>query len=620
MLRTRLPILTRYRALHTSTVVFDRPPTFSTPEPVPSPSPPPHSPTSPHEKETPLAPLPPTNLPVEDYASPLLHTASFFSQLFRYSVYGSVGIVTLALSTLVGVHLYVEHSALSIPTTEEDVEEWLEETSQGWSGKHLGHGGGTDPRLGVSARAAIRGAWISIHWNSGKAASPIAAQQGGSGASHFAVVGPRMIGQEQTRQTRGTPVADSGWLMAEQYLVFALDKAKERGITLEEPGDWERQVEKGGVDRAAVELEERLAGLRERIGGRLKLELAREGWERIYYALAQSPTTDVSTIKGKKLVEWEQRERVVASRKLGELGARIAELWGKETDEGKYEAERARDWFVKGLTPVLEGGGKAIVERVDQSPLATIEQEKKHVTPSSSFFSFWSRSHPPSSTRRISPSSSSSSNPELSHLVSLVSSTSSTSLPPSTSRAVLSTLVSLETFLARTSSDLSSAQEIQQTALSYAERLSSSTSTTTSTSPEHLLPPTTISQASKLLSSLYLTTRISALETHLTECRLASLQKASSKSSRALSSARQTSLSSFHSVREKVQSVLLTLPPTGTTETEEKEIKELVFCKQLVGVQEGAKKLLEEQSRRIRRDAEKVEKITKGLIEYLEKH
>jgi hypothetical protein len=67
----------------------------------------------------------------------------------------------------------------------------------------------------------------------------------------------------------------------------------------------------------------------------------------------------------------------------------------------------------------------------------------------------------------------------------------------------------------------------------------------------------------------------------------------------------------------------LTLPPTTTTTgtpTEEKESKELVFCKQLVGVQEGAKKLLEEQSRRIRRDAEKVEKITKGLIEYLEKH
>ncbi|GAA5900227.1 uncharacterized protein JCM6883_002779 [Sporobolomyces salmoneus] len=608
MLRTRIGGLTRVRTLHSGPRLLERAPTFTTPTPSPSPPQPPPRST---EQER-LAPLPPTNLPVEDYASPLLHTASFFSTLFRYSVYSSVGVVTLALTSLVGVHLYVEHSALALPKSGEvdDSEEWLEETGQGWSGKHLGNGGGTDPRLGLLARAAVRGAWISMNWASGSAASPLSASASHSvTTSKFAPVGPRMIGQEQSMASRGTPVADSGWLMAEQYLVFALRKAQERGISLLEPGDWERQIEKGGVDRAAVELEERLAGLRERIGGRIKLEQAREGWERIYLALAQSPTTDISTKQGKKLVEWEQREKILASRKLGELGARIAELWGKGTEEGKFESERAQDWFVRGLAPVLRndvGGGTAAL--VQPSP-----EEKKHVTPSSSFFGFWSRSHPPSTPDISSPSSPS--QPELSHLVSLVSSTSPTSLPPSTSRAVISTLVSLETFLARTASDLPSAQSVQQSALDFAQRLSTSTPASTGTPVEKMLPPTTISQASKLLTSLYLTTRIAALETHLAECTLASLQQQGRAKARTVQSGRETALNAFHLARENVESVLLTLPPPSTPDEDKKE---LLFSKNLVGVTGKVKELLEEQSKRIRRDAEKVEKIAQGLIKFLE--
>ena len=43
----------------------------------------------------------------------------------------------------------------------------------------------------------------------------------------------------------------------------------------------------------------------------------------------------------------------------------------------------------------------------------------------------------------------------------------------------------------------------------------------------------------------------------------------------------------------------------------------MVFAKQVVG-DKKVKAVLEEQSRRIRRDAEKVEKIAEGLIGYLE--
>lgn len=604
MLRIGLRRTLQLRFIHTSPRwLIDRPPTFTTPEQVVAPlaSPTPRTNSNDSQDASQLPPLPPTNLPVEDYASPLLHTASFFSQLFRYAVYGSVGIVTLAVGSMISLHLYIEHVQLAAPpalSPQQDPDEWSLE-QEGWSGFHTGRGG-TDPRLGLLARAAVRGAWISQNWGGGKAVSPLTAHQPTFGVT------PRMIGQDRLQESKGTMVGDSGWLMAEQYLVYAMRKAEERGISLLESRDWERQIEVGGVDRAAVELEERLAGLRERIGGRIKLELARDGWERIYLALVTSPTTDRSTTEKNKLVEWEERERVTASRKLGELGARIAELWGKDSEEGRHEIQRAQQWFVAGLTPVLAGARSSAASPLQQ--LAT-PQTEKHVSPSSSFFSFWSRSHPPTtttpSTSDVPPTSS-----NLSSLVSLVPSFSSSSHSPATSRAILSSLVSLETFLARSASDLSSAKAIQSSALQFAQTLQQQQQASPSSlAAEKLLPPSTQAQASKLLTSLYLTTRISALQTHLSECSLALLQ---SQRSRSLSSARQSTLRELHSVREAVQSVLLTLPPPVTEGKEE-----LVFAKQMVG-DKKVKELIEEQARRIRRDAEKVEKIGEGLIRFLE--
>ena len=605
MLRIGIKRSVQVRSLHTSVRLFDRPPTFTTPEQSPPPPPLSHPTPSPNsstnsitsDKHAPLPPLPPTNLPVEDYASPLLHTASFFSQLFRYAVYGSVGIVSIAVASMISLHLYIEHVQLAAPpelSRNQDPDEWLLE-QEGWTGLHTGKGG-TDPRLGLLARAAVRGAWISQNWGGGKAVSPLTAHQPTFGVT------PRMIGQDKLQESRGTMVGDSGWLMAEQYLVYAMRKAEERGIALVEPGDWEKQIEVGGVDRAAVELEERLAGLRERIGGRIKLELARDGWERIYLALVTSPTTDRSTPEKNKLVEWEQRERVTASRKLGELGARIAELWGKDSEEGQHEIQRAQQWFVGGLAPILSGSTSPSLQIATSQP----QQTEKHVSPSSSFFSFWSRSHPPTTTSTISTPPAPSTH-SLSSLISQIPSFSPTS--PATSRAILSSLVSLETFLARTASDLPSAKSLQSSAISLAQTLQQSSHQPPSSlsSPDQLLPPSTTANASKLLTSLYLTTRISALQTHLSECSLALLQ---SQRSRSLPTARQSTLRELHSVREAVQSVLLTLPKS------EKE-EEMVFAKQVVG-DKKVKAVLEEQSRRIRRDAEKVEKIAEGLIGYLE--
>ncbi|GAA5993342.1 hypothetical protein JCM5350_001572 [Sporobolomyces pararoseus] len=614
MLRTtRLLKLQHLRSIHTTRTRFERLPTFTTPTPTPpSPqSPPPTTPTTSNES---LSPLPPTNLPVEDYASPLLHTASFFSTLFRYSVYSSVGIVSLAITSLVGIHLYVEHVALASPSeSDEDVEEWLEEGSQGWSGKHLKKG--TDPKLGVLARSAIRGAWICLNWNpnSGTAASPLSTTQ--TTAIQTSRFGPRMIGQEEYKKSiRGGGneiVADSGWLLAEQYLSFALKKASEKGFSLLEPSDWESRIEKGGVDRSLVELEERLAGLRERLGGRLKLELAREGWERIYQSLNQSPSTDLTTEQGRKLIEWEEREKLLASRKLGELGIRIAEFsGGKDSEEGKIEFERSKEWFLRGLQPILSQQ-----QQQPSSHLSVLKLEpskvEKHVSPKSSFFSFWSRSHP-STTTITTTSSSSSSSSDLSTLSQLIESTSPESFPPSTSRAILSSLVSLETFLARSLSDLNSAQQIQKSSIQFAQRLSSSNSNSDSTTTsESTLARKDLNQISKLLSSLYLKTRLALLETHLQECKLASL--GGSKNLKKKLKDFETGLKEFKLIQHKIQSVLQILPPSSSSENEE-----LLFTREVVGVGKESKKILEETSRKIRRDAEKIETINQGLINFLE--
>ncbi|GAA5996090.1 uncharacterized protein JCM10292_007387 [Rhodotorula paludigena] len=542
-----------------------RPPTFTTPEPAPAPPPPSLEEQQRVDSSKPLEPLPPTNLPVEDYASPLLHTASFFSSLFRYAVYGSVFIVLSTVGAVVAVHQYVEHVELAAPSSSaldpgtDDPDDWLAER-EGWSGLHTAKRGGTDPRLGVFARAAIRGAWISQNWGAGLVASPVAAHgPAATSASPFGVarMGGDMIGARDEAASRGRQVSDAGWLLAERYLAYALERAANKGISLVDSAAWESHVDQGGVDRAAVELEERLAGVRERIGGRFKLEEAREGWERIYYALEASPT---SATERRADAEWERREKLLATRKLGELSARIADHWREGSDERRFENTKAEGWFLGGLVPVLaqaEGQslkGKALDTLVPGKP-DDPAAATKHVSPSSSFFGFWARSHPPavppSPTAAVAPgstlpalppfASSAQLSPELQHLLALVSHASAPRDPSaqplfsaSTQRALLSSLVSLETFHARrkdapassspspaspSPSSLASAQSLQSASLLYARSLlPSSSSSPALLADMRPIPPALLSRA---LSTLFYETRTAALESHLAECTLA---------------------------------------------------------------------------------------------------
>ncbi|KAM0754167.1 hypothetical protein T439DRAFT_323050 [Meredithblackwellia eburnea MCA 4105] len=454
-------------------------------------------------------PLKPTDLPVEDYASPLLHTANTFATLFRYTVYGSVTIVLLSLGAFAGVHLWVEKVELagdgasksSTGADEEDQHMWGEELD-GWSGGHLG--GGTDPRLGIRARMAIRSAWIGQSWGAGITASPVSPSPSSS------PFGGAMIGT-QSHVNVGRAVPDAGWQMAENYLVYAISRAEQKGISLLSPEE--------KVDRTALELEERLAGVRERMGGRFKLEEARAGWERVYHALSSTGSPS----------PWEQREKVRATKRLGEISARLADLEEDGSEFRNIELGKAEGWLVGGLVPVLSTN-----EGIP--PNFQIEKSTKSVSPSSSFFGFWSRSHPPSHPNSSVTADYSDLKPALSNLLRLVDQATiqPTLFDPATSRTILTSLLSLETHLAR-SRNLPAAAATQRSALSFAQSLHST--------PEFSPSPTSggpnISQikldsadsssfpwskrqwTSTTLAQLSLLARSAILSTHLAEVSLA---------------------------------------------------------------------------------------------------
>lgn len=576
---------------------------------------------------------------LDSYASPFANTAASAYSVFRYAVFGSVLIVASSLAAFTAAHLYVEHVALagpgpSVSGTDNDPDEWTAE-AQGWTGLHTSKHGGTDPRLGLWTRMAIRAAWMSQNWGSGTVAAPESgpAASAPTTASPFAVAAPRRIGEQQSGGASVDPAAarqvhDAGWIMAERYLAQALRRASEtRGISLVDSRDWEAHVDHGGVDHAAVELEQRLAGIRERIGGRARLEKARQGWERIYYALEASPSSGDRPDEAK----WEQREKLRATRKMGELSARIADSWRPGTQEREAELEKAEGWFLGGLIPALadaEGqslAGRALdrlVPDANDSSLAAGPEPRKHVSPSSSFFGFWSRSHPPvpsSSSSGYSTVAASPPSAELDHLVALLSSAANVSsgsptaqLSPASQRAIIATLVSLETHLARRASSadadpesiLRRAQALQSAALEYTQSLAAARPLLPASAPPSAdSSPLSAADLSRKTSALWLSTRLAALETHLSECRLAL----------ALAS-RGTGKKALPVDLADAESLLL-----ATSRAEQTSDAGAAILAALETAKEGnatdLRKVYEEPLKRVRRDADKVVEMGTALSE-----
>ncbi|GAA94095.1 uncharacterized protein L969DRAFT_16313 [Mixia osmundae IAM 14324] len=289
----------------------------------------------------------PDSLPREEYASPVITTLSIFRRMFKYAVYGSVGLVVTGLTVWQGTHMWVEYVELGARNRQRarsDAEQlygFEEDSPSAWSGGYLG--GGTDPRLPWKVKACIRGAWISLKWDGGPI-STIASTAPGPFTD--ANIGPRtpgaaLIDLEQAQaagQTAKVPaiyVADRGYALAEAYLVAAIGAAELKGISLD------------SSDQAILELEERLADVRERMGGYKGLREARNGRERIYEALkANNPDPSPVVLPryswASRGPQWRHRELVRASRKLGQVTLRLAEETLKKGSLQQREIERAR--------------------------------------------------------------------------------------------------------------------------------------------------------------------------------------------------------------------------------------------------------------------------------------
>lgn len=212
-----------------------------------------------------------------------------------------------------GTHAYVEAVELggSLPLLSQDEAFYAlaeDDAELCFSGGHVG--GGTDPRLPFSVRNAARAAYIAQHY------------------------GSRAAGLQDTNATVKT--VDLGILEAERYLLFSLSEAKKHGFQLPDP--------------AIVELESRLAGIRERLGGATGLLAAGTSFQRIFDSLQKRPVDD----------DWARRESARAARKVGEVSLRMAteELQG---DAASQELQVAEKWLLRAAKTALRVPEEAIV-------------------------------------------------------------------------------------------------------------------------------------------------------------------------------------------------------------------------------------------------------------------
>jgi hypothetical protein len=188
-----------------------------------------------------------TDYQSEEYSSPFAAVASIFGRIFRIAVYGSVAAVVSGLCVWQGTNLWIEYIAMgrALPLIQDEFA-WEEDEQDAWSGNHAG--GGTDKRLSFYSRLAIRSAY--------------SAQLYSAGPLDIGKSGGHLI--QNAREAMQVP--DKGYLAAEQHLLYAIATAREQNIEL--------------PDRAIIELEQRLASIRERVAGKAYLLEARKGWER----------------------------------------------------------------------------------------------------------------------------------------------------------------------------------------------------------------------------------------------------------------------------------------------------------------------------------------------------
>lgn len=245
---------------------------------------------------------------------------TFLPELLGITLYSGGFIVLGGIGLWAGTHAYVENIELGASLPLQQLDEELYGLSEDdlelcFSGGHAG--GGTDERLTFSIRNAIRAAFIAQHY------------------------GSRAVSVHQEDSTVKT--VDAGVLEAERYLLYAIAETRKLGLDL--------------PDKAVVEMENRLAGLRERLGGATGLLAAKVSYERIFDALLhQEHVANSSTATD----DWNRREAARVARKAGEVSLRMA-LEQLNGEAAVQEQAVAESWLLRSAKLALRVPEHAIV-------------------------------------------------------------------------------------------------------------------------------------------------------------------------------------------------------------------------------------------------------------------
>lgn len=278
------------------------------------------------------------------FGGPLASFAYTIGQIARMAIYFGLGIGAIFVIGFEGGHQYIEHfmmrdlppGLLSAVDAAKDTWGWNEEeTEESWGAP--GNSGGTDSRLGLKGRHAIRAAFF-IAAKGGGVAMPL--NWGKLGGGQPSGMNVRSDWQSLSAEDVGLPMERDGMGVAEKILALAVAIGEHKGIKLPDIAAVRAGVatsHQAGADApldpTAIALETRLAGARERLGDADMLPLAIAGYERIYDALAATQGTNAvveGSHSGQPHVPVSRLVRL--ARKLGDLNVSLdrkdeAEAW-----------------------------------------------------------------------------------------------------------------------------------------------------------------------------------------------------------------------------------------------------------------------------------------------------
>ncbi len=409
---------------------------------------------------------------MQSFGTPFAEFVQTISRIARIITFSALGIATIGVVSFEAAHQYVEHVAMPAASTsasalDNDEYGWshlaLEES---WSGSAAHKG--TDPRLGIKGRHAVRSAWMCVNWGGGISPSVLfGGSASNAGLGRTAITS--MAGAKTLR-------VDDGMILATQYLNLAVRIAASKGIKLPDtdairaglvsPSTAEEQMR--NVDPLALALESKLASVKDRQGSRGALESAVASYERLW---------DVATWSQGGLSEGEKASKLVR------LATKVGDLYS-----ALERKDEAKEWLGRAVKVAATAGAAApdLHQSVTADASGATQVDEEAQTKKAGYFGGWfSSSSKPSPAVVASPAAITATPTAQVELAS-----SGATPAPALTRSLITALISTSAMQAQ-SSALQSALQTQMSALKLSsaelERLSWSSPANSSGAELHSL-------------------------------------------------------------------------------------------------------------------------------------